>query len=485
MKTIKRVAAMALGCCLCAGLAACGGGGTGGTTSGPVQKNNSLTVAVYDGDYDTQWLDNMLEEFSKEAGIRYTVRPNVDLLPSLSSDLEDSDIDLYISHGIPWQNLAAEGKLEPLDDLYESDVEGVPFSERVIDGGLEASMAGGHYYKVLWTQGTGGFIYNVNMFEENGWGIPTVYSNPENPTCDPDVGEVGLMELCQAIEDAQIPVSGGSSGQTVTPFIWPGIDQWLWDYIFYEWWGQLAGPEKIAGFLKYESAEVFNPDGDLGYKEFEKAYEYYYDLVALHPEWSAPGSDGIDKYTAQTRFANGWAAMMPNAHWIYNKFVTYAPEDFVVGMFLAPTLPDALEGYEQINFSVGFGDSIILSRQSENKKVAKDFLRYMARESTCIKFSEDVPGTALAFKYDLNECEFGDNRFAKDIAAILTTVPAINIYSSSSLAIRLGSETLNPWPQNTFYYKNSWQDPDTYTASYIVDNIYATLKILWPGWEMQ
>ena len=50
MKTIKRVAAMALGCCLCAGLAACGGGGTGGTTSGPVQKNNSLTVAVYDGD---------------------------------------------------------------------------------------------------------------------------------------------------------------------------------------------------------------------------------------------------------------------------------------------------------------------------------------------------------------------------------------------------------------------------------------------------
>ena len=171
----------------------------------------------------------------------------------------------------------------------------------------------------------------------------------------------------------------------------------------------------------------------------------------------------------------------------------YAPKGKVVAFIRTMTnnlagIPSIVFGLFGMAFFVnylGFGDSIILSRQSENKKVAKDFLRYMARESTCIKFSEDVPGTALAFKYDLNECEFGDNRFAKDIAAILTTVPAINIYSSSSLAIRLGSETLNPWPQNTFYYKNSWQDPDTYTASYIVDNIYDTLKILWPGWEMQ
>lgn len=80
------------------------------------------------------------------------VKPNVDLLPSLSSDLDAGEIDLFISHGLPWETHAAEGKIEPLDDLYESKMSDgtTKFADRVIDVALKSSKAGGHYYKVPW-----------------------------------------------------------------------------------------------------------------------------------------------------------------------------------------------------------------------------------------------------------------------------------------------------------------------------------------------
>lgn len=469
MKVLKKIAAAGLSLCLCMGIAACG---NGGNKNEPDQLNTSLTIAVYDGGYGTEWLEHMKAKFSEKEGIIMEVKPNVDLLPSLSSDLDAGEIDLFISHGLPWETHAAEGKIEPLDDLYESKMSDgtTKFADRVIDVALKSSKAGGHYYKVPWTQGVGGMVYNVKMFEENGWEVPETYEE--------------LVALCKTIDEANLKITVSGKEQKVTPFIWPGVDQFYWDYIFYEWWGQLAGTEKIQNFLQYESADVFDPDGDLGYKEFEKAYLYWYDLVALNKNYTAPGSDGMAKYDAQVRFTNGWAAMMPNAQWLNNEIKKYAPDGFEMAMFPAPTLPDAKEGYEKVNFSVGFGDSIILSRKSKNKDLAKKFLRFMAEEENCLAFSEDVPGTSLAFKYDMKQTA-KDNKFAQSVAQILNECVSFNIYSTSKIAQKLGSETLNPWPNNTFFYKSSWQNPEMYTPSKIVDDIYAEVSRLWPNWVIQ
>lgn len=85
------------------------------------------------------------------------------------------------------------------------------------------------------------------MFEENGWEVPETYEE--------------LVALCKTIDEANLKITVSGKEQKVTPFIWPGVDQFYWDYIFYEWWGQLAGTEKIQNFLQYESADVFDPDG--------------------------------------------------------------------------------------------------------------------------------------------------------------------------------------------------------------------------------
>lgn len=76
-----------------------------------------------------------------------------------------------------------------------------------------------------------------------------------------------------------------------------------------------------------------------------------YDLVALNKNYTAPGCDGMAKYDAQVRFTNGWAAMMPNAQWLNNEIKKYAPDGFEMAMFPAPTLPEAKEGHEKVNFS--------------------------------------------------------------------------------------------------------------------------------------
>ena len=98
-----------------------------------------------------------------------------------------------MSHDITWQEFAEQGLLENLDDLYASEVEGTgkTFKERLCAGAEEVSkLDDGHYYKVCYTQGAGGLVYNIDMFKANGWEVPTTYAE--------------LKALCQTIVDADL-----------------------------------------------------------------------------------------------------------------------------------------------------------------------------------------------------------------------------------------------------------------------------------------
>jgi N-acetylglucosamine transport system substrate-binding protein len=160
----------------------------------------------------------------------------------------------------------------------------------------------------------------------------------------------------------------------------------------------------------------------------------------------------------------------------------YAPAGFTMAMMNAPVLPDAKPGYEKINFSVGFSDSIVLSRNSDCKELAKEFLRFMALEENCLAFSNDVPGTYLAYSYDITAPASG-NVFAESVAKILSESASINIYSKSELAIKLGGQKLSPWPQNTFYYALSYDDPSRWTPEAVTDEIYTVIGDNWENWN--
>lgn len=453
-------------------------GDTSSGTSTPVA-SGEVYICVYDGGYGTEWLEQMANDFEAKTGIHIEYSADSSILDRMESALRDGgEYDIYMSHDINWQTYAASGYLEPLDDVYASTVEGFDctFEERLVDGAKEVSITTGddeqeHYYKVCYTQGAGGFIYNVDMFEENGWSVPTTYDE--------------LVILCQTIVDAKI--DDGDRGY-VTPFTWAGSDrEYYWDYPVYEWWYQLAGKEKVETVLKYKGEddtyangyEMYNPD--TYYKEFMQAYDMWYDLIAMNGSYSASGSYSKTLNTAKGEFINGKAAMLPYAQWGQYELeeLNEGALDFEIQMMKTPK---ATADSEYCNYMVGFGDSAIIPANAYNIEGAKEFLKYLATAEACKTFVEKSNGAFLAFDYDgvdLTEFE-ASNPFTKSVHEKIDD-NSFHLVSTNPIAYRTVN-CVKPWVLNKYYYKSACSDPSSYTAASVGAEVYQTAKENWAVW---
>ncbi len=436
--------------------------------------DNELRIVVYDGGYGAEWLDKIAADYEAKTGIKVVADVDSTILDRLEDQLENvSDYDIYMSHDINWQNFAARGLLANLDDLYTRKVEGyenTTFQDRVIDGAIDYSKAEGkdgetHFYKVCYTQGAGGFIYNMDMFKENNWEVPETYQE--------------LVKLCKKINDAQIQIEG--SRNTVKPFAWSGTDrQYYWDYIVFEWWAQLAGDAKIEDFKKFASPEVYNPA--TGYKEFIDAYQMWYDLIAINKDNSTADSYSQKLISAQAQFANGEVAMIPYAQWAKKEIKNAVGGTLNFDIAMMQT-PKATANATDYNYLVGFGDSMIIPENTPNKELAKDFLAYMATEEACRTFVEKAEGAFLAFDYsnvDLSAIEATDT-YIKSVHDKLTKAKGFHLASTNDIAI-WNTNVFMPWIENKYFYQSACSAPNDNTPAIVGADIYKRAQSGWATW---
>lgn len=475
-KTKKALVLSALVATTMIPLSSCGGG--------KKLSKDTLNICVYEGGYGTEWIRNMAEKYEKKTGVSVSFKADASVLSRIESALNPSSstacYDIYMSHDIAWQTYASKGWLTPLDDLYEEEVEGTgkKFSERLIEGAAEVSRytynSEEHYYKVCWTQGVGGIVYNVDLFEANGWEVPTTYDE--------------LVSLCETIVASNTGGGHGSSA-SIAPFAWSGsARQYYWDYIVFEWWAELAGLDKIETVKKYlgptgeyaDGYEMYNPE--TYYKEFIQAYDLWYDLIALNSDYSVDNAYSSNLLAAQMAFVNQNAAMIPYAHWAKNEIEKAAGGDlgFDIAMMEVPSVSSSSVG---VNYNVGFGDSIIVPAKAENNDLAKDFIRYMATEEACADFVEDTKGSFLAFDYgnvSLSD-EAENDTFIASVKKKISDNTNFNLVSTNPIAVRT-TDIIMPWIKNNYYYAVACQDPSKYTAETVGATIYNTAKSGWASW---
>lgn len=454
---------------------------TSGSTSSTGQ--DELYICVYDGGYGTEWLQQMASDYQKKTGVVVHAEASTSILDRLEDQLENgADYDIYMSHDINWQNFAARDLLANLDDLYtkEIDNKGTTFEQRVASGASELSVAENgkgdeHHYKVCYTQGAGGFLYNIDMFNKNGWTIPTTYQE--------------LTALCSTIVSAQIEIPG--SRKTVVPFAWSGSDrQYYWDYPVFEWWAQLAGLDKIEKIKQYKGDdgsyskgyEMYNPATN--YKEFLQAYDMWYNLIAKNAAYSAEGAYGAKLATAQAQFANGEAAMIPYAQWGKYEIESATAGDLSFDIAMMKT-PKATSSSIDVNYQVGFGDSIIVPNniKDHSKELAKNFIAYMSTPEACRTFAEKSQGAFLAFDYsnvDLSEIEATDT-FIKSVHEKLTDTTCFNLVSTNPITYWNVNKVM-PWIENTYYYTSACSKPAENTSSIIGNIIYGKAQTGWNVW---
>lgn len=480
---MKKTLGVIVGALLLATASACNGGS--GQTSGDLTGN--LKVAVYLGGYGQVWINTLARAFEAEnEGVTVEIEANPELQSEIPNRLQNgSDDDLFFSHGIAWEKAAVQGYIEPLDDLYQMEVEdGVKFEDRVSQSFLSTAKFNNRYYKVPWTNGAGGMIYNKKMFDANGWTVPTTYEE--------------LYTLSQTIANAKIKVDPNNTkpnAPTIKPFVWSS-ETYYWDYVVFDWWAQLAGVEKIQAYTELASAEVFNPTTN---PELMKAFEAWVNLVAKNPEWSMEDSAGKQYMAAQMDFINGFAAMIPCAQWLeMEMFSNIDPNTVEMALMPTPFIEGAKTNTEgkpiRVNYAVGAGDSIIIPASSSEKALAKEFLRFIAKKESLKTFTEKTNGVMLAMDYTGVSFEETDlSTFGEGIVDTNKNAQKFDLYSSSllvldgKLAIQWAPEGVQHYADYYNYYNTSAyiSDPNAVEEKNIFatfNGVYQTVKNNWQAW---
>jgi len=452
---------------------------SGTTSSGSGE--NEIWIDAYDGGYGNTWLKDVATLFTAKTGIPVHYDFETSLTDRLENALKNGgDYDIYMSHGINWQSYASSGWLANLDDLYETKVDGFDgtFKDRLANGAAGLSKITGkgdtedHYYKVCYTQGAGGFIYNMDMFTANGWSVPTTYDE--------------LVTLCAKIVSDNVSVSG--TRDHVVPFAWSGKDrQYYWDYPIFEWWQQLAGEEKVNTVLKYlgpdgkyaTGYEMFNPDSY--YKEFMQAYTMWWDLIANNSSNSSKSAFASTLSTAQSNFVNGKAAMIPYAQWGKYELSQVADGGTLPFKIAMMKTPKATATSSYSNYMVGFGDSIIIPANAKEITNAKKFINFMATAAACQTFVKDSNGAFLAFDY--TNVDLGDlvnDTFINSIHEKLKD-NSFHLVSTNPITYRT-TNCVMPWPSNKYHYQEACSEPNSFTASQVGSSVYNEAKSNWASW---
>ncbi len=346
----------------CMSFAACGGG----------KAENELWITYFKGGYGSEWVDELAKKFEAEnEGIVVKADPDTQLINSVGNMMENgTKYDLIFCHDIPWEDYVAPGWIHNLDDLYATEVStGVTFANRIRDNDVLASSrypdrnGEYHYYKVPWTIGTAGIAYNLSVMDKiDEWlagDKGQTYLATEQGGGDiarrwgrkAPVTYYDLWQYCLDVSTANLDVNPRvPKDGKIVPFTWSGLsEEWQWDYVLFDWWGQLAGPETMNSFKNFGNVkddftldiaqqknpnpEVYNPDkfavvknadgtvnkqesSYVGWGEFKQAYQLWYDLVVNNKSWSNDKVASLSKFDNEQAFASGKAAMTPAACWI-------------------------------------------------------------------------------------------------------------------------------------------------------------------------
>ncbi len=310
----------------------------------------TLTIESWRNDDLTIWQDTIIPAFEAQypnIKVVFSPVPPTEYNAALNAKLEGGTAgDLITCRPFDVSlGLFEKGYLASLNDLPGMENFGdVAKSAWITDDGSDV-------FCVPMASVIHGFIYNADMFAENGWTEPATESE--------------FFVLLDAIKAAGID-----------PLVMGTKDQWESATMGYQnigpnyWMGEEGRLGLIAGTAKY------NEGGFLAAFEALAKWQPY--LPAGYEAQAYPDS--------QVMFATGLGAIYPAGSWDISTFNAQA--DFALGAF-KPPVPDGQETcYISDHTDIAMG----MNAASPNAEAARTFLSWMATEEFANLYSNALPG---------------------------------------------------------------------------------------------
>ena len=475
-KFVKFLSA-ALAAVMCFSLAACGDIGE------KIDPNRTqLYVYNYNGGYGTEWLTNAKTKYE-------TLHPEVQIVidpqKPANGNLGKNDIttgknQVFFNEGQDYYPLIAENAL---GDITEALTSVNPYdNKKIIDKFSDEQKSyfgvGDKYYGVPHYSGYIGLVYNIDLFDENGWYIAEGYdttvsaktedmfvANADDPRSKGPDGEEGTDDdgLPATYEQFQKLCDYIASTSNVYPLTWTG--QYREQYVGFTYQSLVADFEgKDAFMLNYTFTGTATDLGKIengnfvkdsaptvigssnGYELARQEGKYraldfmndlfdddrYYDITLA--------TNGSDSNTgAMQRLIEGDAAMLMEGAWWENEADDanmYDGDKYDCNMGWMPLPKANADKVGEKNTLIDHLNSFCFIRADltdEQKALAYDFIQFVYSDEMLVEFTKTT-GTLKALNYEVKDSDLsGLTTYAKSLVKYASNADVAYAYSNNSI----------------------------------------------------
>ena len=497
MKT-KRIFALAatvlMGATTMSAFSACGGTKVQNDEYDATKAN--LTVATFDGGVGRAWLDDAaarFEEMYKDATNFQEGRTGVNIIVDGSKDkyggktLSEKALnkDVYFTEGVDYYDFVNKDKVADITDVLMGSMAAYGESgtiEDKMDDSFKSFMTtgtNGKYYMVPFYDGFYGFIYDIDLFESEGFyfdqdGDFLMLSDESereefeaNKSNGPDGKKGTYDDGLPATYEQMISLVDQIVAKSCIPFCYSGMYN---DYVSKAFRAFIADYEGYEGFsLNYnfngtaELVKNINADGSIETEEVVITEDNAYELqrqggkyYALKMQEELFGSvkyignnwNGLDYTVAQSTFIKSkytskpYAMLVEGVWWENEATATFTEienirgekkSDRNFGFLPMPKAPGKEAGDQTMfssNSSFGF-----INKNCSNMELAKEFMRFLNSDAEMSKFSAKT-SIPRSLNYTVSE---GDKAtatsFGKSLIAMRESSKVVYPYSSLPLVI--------------------------------------------------
>lgn len=472
------LAVLAFSTCAC--LSSCKLGCRSCKKEEPIDPNATyVEVKVYEAGYGVAWLEQAIEKFNelyKQENyiVKITSSEGTNSSETLSYEIKDiarNTTDIYFINGvnIPYYLEASQSiralkgnvLLEDLTSVYESKAikfdkteENVTIESKLNESDARAYKYNdtsdaryasyvGNYFAFPWANGASGIYANKNILKDNNWEAPR--------TTDEMFAQ--YKSLMTKVRDTNIyPVTfaGGNA-----------MGYWL--YLFDTFFAQYSGADAERNFWNLPLTED-------GYKAYEDQgiLESLKVIAEMTDEtYAKAGSNKLGNMQSQGELINNKALYTCNGNWIYNEMKKENPVNVnniimiktpvisALGTKLGITdskLSDVVKGIDDgkdnqtvstengvsidvvqtvrnarsVYFNSSVDHSAIIPTYSEEKEVAKLFLRFLASDDN-LDLYKATTNSALPFNYATSS-KHQPNEFEASVESVRSGVDKVLLY---------------------------------------------------------
>lgn len=405
-----------------------------------------LYIGNYDGDLGHAWLEEVAERYEAiHTDIQIVINNEKDLYgdSTLLTTMQDYNNDLYFLNGITYSNYVALNKLENITDVVTEKLEG---EDRSIEDKMNETLKeyyktdDGQYYAIPFFDAIFGTIYDVDLFEEEGFFFNTdgeLFCDSANMTKsagpngienDYDDGLPATFSQWKTLVDT-MKLSG------ITPYTWTGKYEYYRQRFLTSIWADYEGKENFDLNLSLHGSYLFEGDSaatqinlENGYllqnqkgKEYALTMAKYIIENGLH---TADVFDSINTHTmAQEKYllsvenpsANRIAMLLEGGWWEngakdffatmekkYGEQYGFAKRKF--GFMPVPKADDGSSSPTTTLISSTGNSVVCINAASTQKDLAKDFLQFVHSDESLRTFTR-VTGSVRPYSYELTESD--------------------------------------------------------------------------------